>query len=637
MEALQLRSLALDAGNSLRRVLEPEVLSGLLVAAILVPLAARDGGFSPVSWGWTGIGLAWIGLIALLVRGEILITRLDMAWMAGWLALTAWTALGLVWTQDTTSTALDVERTLVYLVAGWVLVVSARSRSGMGLLFGTWGAITIVCAYGLATHLLPLRFGIYDDPTQPGRLYQPLGYWNGLGIFACMGALLAAGIADRRGHVVGRLLAAASLPTLVLTMYFTFSRGAWAAALPAIAVVVLVAAHRLRYLLTVGVLAVFTGIPLIVSGRSTALTASTLNASAAEHAGAGVLVILAAASVACVLAVLGLALAQDRISTPVWARRAFAGTLVCAAIAAVGIGTARYGSPATIVHRVDHALGAPPPAANTANLTNRLFSLSLNGRGDLWRTSLHEFHEHPAVGSGAGTFSVYWFQRRPYALFVEDAHSLYLEAAGELGAVGLTLLIAVLSIPLIAGIRGRHHQAVPAALGAYAAFVVHASFDWDWELPAVTVVALISGATLLIAARGDPRLSLGRVTPWLLSAAFVAIGGLALGGLLSNTAISDAQTALRAGQWKTALDDAKKAEHYAPWSEEPYLIAGSAEQGLGNRPAAAAEFRKATAKSPSDWDAWNSLAATATGQQRVAAVRMARLLNPLSATSAGSS
>lgn len=247
-----------------------------------------------------------------------------------------------------------------------------------------------------------------------------------------------------------------------------------------------------------------------------------------------------------------------------------------------------------------------------------------------------KFHQHPAVGSGAGTYSVYGFQRRPYAQFVEDAHGLYLETAGELGAVGLALLIAVLALPLIAAIRGRHHPAVPAALGAYAAFLVHAGIDWDWELPVVTVVALISAATLLTAARGVGSFSLGRLAPWLLAAAFMAIGGLALSGLLSNTAISDAQSALSVGQWRTALNAAKTAEHYAPWSEQPNLIAGSAQQGFGNGHAAAAEFRTATAKSPQDWDAWRSLAETTTGRQHLKAIRMEHLLNPLSGTSAGS-
>ncbi len=635
METLQARSIALDATRSLRRVLEPEVISAVLVFAVVVPLATGNGGFSPVAWGWGGIGLAWAGLMALLLRGEIHLTRLDIGWMVGWLALTAWTALGLVWTVDTSHTVLEVERMLMYLAAAWTFVVAGRGRSVMGIVFGVWSAITIVAAYSLATHLLPLRFGIYNDPIQPGRLYQPLGYWNGLGIFACMGALLAVGIADHRGRLAGRALAAASVPPLVLTMYFTFSRGAWVAAAAAIVVVTLIAPHRLRYLLTLIVMALCTAAPLIVGAHSSALSASPPNPAAAEHAGAHVLLILAGASLACAVAVFGLAKAQDRISAPTWARRVFAGALVCAVLAGAGAVTVKYGSPATLIHRVDSALRVTTPPTTT-NLSTRLFSLSLNGRGDTWRVALHEFRQHPATGTGAGTFTAYWFQRRPYSLYVLDAHSLYIEAAGETGAVGLALLLVVLAIPLVAGVRARRHMAVPAALGAYVAFLVHAGFDWDWELPAVTVVGLAAGAMLLLAAHGvRSRSSLRGPAQWLLAVGFVGIAALSLGGLLANRAVSDAESALNLSQWQTALTDAKTAERYAPWSEQPHLIAGSAQQGLGNHTAAAAEFRRAIAKSPRDWDAWNSLAATTTGQEHLAAVRMLHLLNPLAGTSAG--
>ena len=584
---------------------------------------------SPVAWGWAGIGLAWAGLIALLLRREIVITRFDVAWMAGWLGLTAWTALGLLWTVDTTQTALEVERMLMYLAAAWTFVVACRGRSSTGIVVGLWSAITVVAAYSLATHLLPLRFGIYVDPIQPGRLYQPIGYWNGLGIFAGIGALLAVGMADHRGRLVGRMLAAASLPPLALTVYFTFSRGAPLAAGLAIVVVTLVVVHRLRYLLTVILVGVFAAIPVIASSRSSPLTTSTLDASAAEHDGARVLLILTAASLGSALAVLVLARVQDRVSPPVWARRVFAGVLVLAVLAGVAAGMARYGGPTTLVHRVDSALNVSAPPSSS-NLTSRLFSLSLNGRGDTWRVALHDFERHPAAGSGAGTFSVYWFQRRPYPLYVLDAHSLYAETAAETGAIGLGLLLVVLAVPLVAGIRARRRPVVPAALGGYAAFLVHAGYDWDWELSAVTVVGIASAAALLLAFRGErATVSLGRVAPWLLGAGFVCVGALALGGLMANREISDAQDALAASQWSSALSKAKAAERYAPWSEEPHLIAGSAQQGSGDPAAAAAEFRQAIAKSPRDWDAWDSLSATTTGQEQLNADRMVLLLNPL--------
>ena len=71
---------------------------------------------------------------------------------------------------------------------------------------------------------------------------------------------------------------------------------------------------------------------------------------------------------------------------------------------------------------------------------------------------------------------------------VVDGHSLYLETAAELGAVGLVLL-ALLLAGLLAGIarglRGPERHARAALLAAGVALLLHAGIDWDWEMPAL--------------------------------------------------------------------------------------------------------------------------------------------------------
>jgi hypothetical protein len=615
-----------------RQVPSPDIAVAVLVIAILLPLAADNGGFSPVAWGWGGLGLAWAGVMALLVRSELRLAAIDVPWILGWLALALWTALGLLWTVDTTRTALEVQRILMYLGVACAFLILCRGRSPMALAYAIWVVTTLISTYGLATHLLPLRFGIYSDPIQPGRLYQPLGYWNGLGIFASMGTLLALGIADSKGRVGGRALAAASIPTLALTMYFTFSRGAWAAAASGIVAVVIVVPHRLRYILTGLAVAPWAAAPVIVSAHSNPLVTSAVKPTSTESAGSHVLLILIPASLICGLAVFGLDRACARLSPPVWARRTFGGGLLCLALLGAGGISVKYGSPAMLTRRVDSAFNSGPTAQpNSGNLTNRLFSLSPHGRVALWRVALHDFEHHPAAGSGAGTFPIYWFQRRPYPLIVQNAHSLYLETAAEMGGIGLAILVGTLFLPLIWAIRVRRQgEILSVSLGAYVAFLVHASFDWDWELPAVTVVGLACGVALLLGARrGGAEVGAYSHVKWPAIAGCIAIGVLSVGGLLGNRSISDAETALGARHWQSALTAARTAAREAPWSEQPYLIAGSAHRGLGARAAAARDFRKAVARSPLDWDAWYSLAATTTGREHAQAISMFRRLNPL--------
>ncbi len=132
-------------------------------------------------------------------------------------------------------------------------------------------------------------------------------------------------------------------------------------------------------------------------------------------------------------------------------------------------------------------------------------ALSLVGeyRPHYWHVALNEWQASPFLGDGAGTFGDYfWRYHRPAAGFALDAHNLYLQSLAELGPLGLGLLVVALCLPLIA-LRGRQDTLVAAAGGAYVAFLVHVAIDWEWEIPAVTLVALLCGGSVLVGTRGE--------------------------------------------------------------------------------------------------------------------------------------
>ena len=601
-------------------------LSAALIALVMVTgLAAADGGYRPTAWGWAALGLAWALALAAVVGERPVPARLEVAVLVAWLALLAWTLLSVAWSESVTRSVLDAERTSVYVLAVALALVLGRRAYG-GLLVGAWLAIVLVSVYSLATRLFPDRLGVFD-PIAGYRLSEPIGYWNGLGAFAAIGALLALGLADS-SHRLLRLGAAASTVVVVPTLYFTFSRGAWIALAVGLLAAVAVSPARLRTVTTLLVIAPWPALAVAVAARSDALTErESMLADAADQGHRLALVIgvlsVAAALLAAVLSAL------TRVRVPVGVRRAYAALLVAAAAVVLATTFARFGAPPELARDAYSAFTRPPPAGAN-DLNRRLFTLSAHGRDQHWEVAWDQYRAHPWLGSGAGTYELFWVRDRPSPFNVRDAHSLYLEALAELGPLGAGLLLCALVLPLAGGMRARAAPIVPGAVGAYTAFLAHAAGDWDWELPAVTLAGVLTGVALLKAASGDerPRLRAG-------ARAGVAAGALALAafaatGLVSNGALAAGERAVAVGDWAEAEREARQARRWAPWSSRPWRLLGDAQRRRGDVTAARRSFRAALDHDPHSWEIWLDLGLASDGAERRAALRHARRLNPLS-------
>jgi hypothetical protein len=246
-----------------------------------------------------------------------------------------------------------------------------------------------------------------------------------------------------------------------------------------------------------------------------------------------------------------------------------------------------------------------------------------------WRVALEEFGERPLLGSGAGTYAQVWLERRPADIPVRDAHSILVEALAELGLVGAGLVVVLLTMPLVWARRGRTRPLVPAAGGAFAAYAVHASADWDWEMPAITLAGLFCAVGLGVAAdldRPSVRLSTRARHVAVAAAALVALAAFA--GLVGATALENARRDLARGDAAAAAREAARATFWQPWSAEGLLVGGQARLGLGDRSAARTLFARAAAQEPADYRTWLALAAVSRPDLAEAAVRRAGALNP---------
>jgi hypothetical protein len=340
------------------------------------------------------------------------------------------------------------------------------------------------------------------------------------------------------------------------------------------------------------------------------------------HRLAGVLLILAALAAAASWA---FSSAERRVRVSQRSRRAFAVSIVgLAVVALVGV-LVNFGGP-TLVEKGWRAFKAAP--TRSENLNSRLLSLSGNGRYDLWRVAWDDARAHPVLGSGAGTYERYFLQHQPATLSrVRDAHGLYIETLAELGPIGLALLVSVLLLPLAVALRRRALPLTGAAAGAYVVFLVHAGTDWDWELPAVTLAALLCAGSLVLGDRGAGRRIGGRVRgAWV--AAVVSAGVFAGVGLLGNSALGSSNSALEAGGFHDAAVAANRARTWMPWSPQPWAALGRAQLEAGSTAAARTSFEQAVSMDSGDWTLWIDLAGATHGIEQRHALRRALALYP---------
>jgi hypothetical protein len=595
-------------------------------------LAASDGGYFPTAWGWTALLTLWLAAAWLLLgRAEVNGGRLGGLFLGAVTILAGWTWLSLAWTENATQTALEGFRLLGYLGIAAVLVLVVRAERVTALLRGTLAALALVSIYGLATRLFPDRLGTYD-PVAGYRLSDPIGYWNGLGIFAAMGVLLALVVFARDRSLVVRCLAGASFPLLLATVYFTFSRGAWIALALGFLAAFALDPRRLHLAVALLVAAVPGGIAVLVCSSADALTNRDAPLTDAVQQGQEVALLLALLALLGAGAAAALAYGERRFEPARTLRTAFAVVLGVAAAAAVLGVVVRFGGPVSLVDRAYDAFKAAPPAASTsADLQERLFTFTGGYRVELWTAAWDDFEDHPLLGSGPGTYEEYWNQHRPIPHDVRDAHSLYLETLAELGPIGLALLLVALAVPLAAALPARRYPLAPGAVAAYVAFLAHAGVDWDWELMGVTAPALACGVALIVLQPAAAPIVPGSRLRIGAAVGAMALAAVAFVGLVGSNALAASADAANATapDYAKAKREARKAKRWAPWSSEPWQQLGEAELADGDTAAARRSLRKAIDKEPTDWLLWFHLAEASTGNAKRAAADEAARLNPL--------
>jgi O-Antigen ligase len=598
-------------------------------AAIVISANASEGAYFSQSWGWVALAFLVPTTIILIVDRVNRPGRLRTAFAALMAALTVWIGVSAFWSISSSASLRELERTLVYVSLAFAVALALRRGDERPLFAGLFAGIAGAVIYGLVTRLYPDRFGFERDPFNAYRLAEPLGYWNSFGLLATMGLICALGVVAHARHARAAVAAGAVVPLLSVALYFTFSRGSWVALVFGLVAALVLDPRRVQLLWSVAVVAPASVVAVAIASRQDALTtegARLVDATSQGHRLAWTL-----CGVAAVSAALGW-LAH-------WTRRRFAlggrtRRVVDVALAAVAIGIVAgavimAGGPASAASELRERFEADPTTDGGRDLNDRLFSASGNGRAESIGVAWDVGSEHPLAGSGAGTFEYVWYERRPSEMVIRDAHSLYAEAFGELGVLGLVLLGAVLLVPCLAGMKARRSRLVAPAMGMYLAWVAAAGLDWHWEMVGVTLTAFLAGCVGLLASdRHRLQHQLGDRTRLVLVSVATAASAFAVWSLVGNQALFAARAAADAHDWEAASDHARRAEVLLRWSHEPDLVLGDAAAAQGDRTSAARYFRHAVRKDSRNWVAWVKLAQAASGSERRAAYARAGQLNP---------
>lgn len=599
---------------------------GAAVAAIVTAANASQGAYFSQSWGWVALAFLVPTTVLLILDRVDTPGRLRVAFAGLMVLLGVWIALSSTWSISTPASVREVERMLVYVSVALAVALVLRRGDGRGVVGGILVGAALICGYALATRLFQDRFDTYVNRVDEYRLAAPLGYWNSLGLLASIGIITALGVASHARRLLAAVAAAAVVPILAATLYFTFSRGAWGALAIGLVVAGVSDPRRVRFLWTSLVLAGPSIFCVAYASGLGSLTEGGSPRAAAVRDGHRLAVVVCLVVVASALAGALAWFVAQRIDMQARTRRRLnVGLAATAALVAGGILWAS-GGPSGAADELRARFSSDP--AGGVDLNARLFSISGNGRVEQLRVAWDAGLERPVLGNGSGTFEYLWYERRPNQLVVRDGHSLYAETFAELGVIGMVLLLGALSLPLVAAMRARRAAFAPAALGAYAAWCIAVSLDWHWEMVGVTMTAFLAAAvTLVVAERRRIRGLPPAIRGGLIAAAVLLSIGATL-SLVGNQALFASRDAVRREDWTEARDHGRRARALLPWSAEPELVLGEVAAGLGDRAEALGNFRAAVEADPQNWVAWLHVAQVARGAERAAAYRRVRELNP---------
>jgi O-antigen ligase len=618
----------------------PHELSPLFTALTTAALLAFAAFFIGVQAGGTRAGV--VEVLAVLAAAAAfgrcayngtlprpLNASLGLLFMTSFVAVTV---LSVGWSLVPNATLLDAIRLVAYtcVLAFAALIAQLHQNRAREILLGTGLAALLIVVYALLSRGVP---GLFPDSDNFARLRLPFGYWNAVGSVAAIGLLIALWTGTRRSET--RLLEILSYPAgglCLVALMLSQSRGVLLALAIVLGLWALLVPRRLR---SAGWLAVVGALSLIVVAWAYNKSAlSTDDVVFKDRKSAGIELTVALIALSALLTLAGTFLHKRRHARPLSQQQRWKiGRVLLILLAlspfvlalGVTVGTDKGFSTITdgATGFVSTSSAAPSNSPDRLTQTNSL-------RGRYWSDAYKVFQDHTKRGTGGDTFLVARLPYRADQITASHAHGMVPQVASDLGAIGLTVLLGLTLVWLVAAFKligasrrapwdwlrevDEQRLASVALMFVALLFGLHSAIDWVWFVPGVAFFGLLAGGWTLgapaahsfVAAPAKAPVKGGKLQ--IVRAAAIAVVGIAIAYAVYQpvraerkveaglkVTQSDPERALKLGNDAIKLD---------PTSADAYILVSVAQSNGGRQQAAGATLADLTSQQPGNPTPW---------------------------------
>lgn len=584
-----------------------------IVVLLATWMGLMNGGYFASGWMPVAFVLAAL-LIAASLVGSLwgAYSRWTVAAVVLFAAYAAWTCASVLWSANRADAWLGTGQTMLYLLAFGVAVsFFSGGASRRWVLAGSVLGPAAVAALTL-TRLAAEADTIFEN----NRLVGTVGYYNGEAAFLLLPFWVAVYLAGSRSvNPVLRGLTLAGATLCVEVAALTQSRGALVAAAVSLPVFFLFSGQRLRGLIAL--------LPVALALLASFTDLNDVYLTFLNGGDPVAVLERAVPTVWFTAAVAGVYGAVWGIVDGQW--RPYAGLTRAAGVVALVIVVAvvvagslslreRVGDPVAWAGQKWEAFKTDDTAGQEQS---RYLSASGSGRIVLWQVAWRDFVGQPLLGIGTYNYEATYYRLRERPVgYVRQAHSLPLEVLSERGVVGGSLFFGFLGTCLAAGLwyrfRGLDTESkalVGALLASVTYWLVHSSAEWFWQLPAVTLPAIVYLAALVVVRRrrrgaedARPRALLPRLAATASAVSVVAafVPLYVADRYLVRSYTSD-------NPW-VALQAVEQAQRFNPLDPQPYQREADLAIQMGNWPRAEEAYGEAIRLNPEHYAPYTLLA-----------------------------